>query len=177
MRAPSYIGFGLIIALVSDTLDGHLARRLNLVSEFGGKFDSLTDLVLTVSAVVWIFMLRPEIFADNQVTSVLALAIYASSFVAGLIKFGRLGNLHLYLSKAGGPVEYIFIIHVFLFGQYNQILFNVAVSMWILSSTETLVLQLTRPQVNDHIGSIVLTWLGKDVARKLDPVHDSGGSH
>lgn len=163
MREPFYIGIGLFIALVSDALDGHLARRLNLISEFGGKFDSLADLVLTLSAVVWIFMLRSEIFAQNSVISVCAIVIYVVALLVGWIKFGPLARLDLYLSKIAAVTEYVFIIHTFLYSGYNQLLFNIAVGMSILSCTETFVLRLTQSHVNVHGGSIVLTLLGKDV--------------
>ncbi len=35
-----YIGIGLIIGFVSDLLDGAIARKLDQISEFGGKFVS-----------------------------------------------------------------------------------------------------------------------------------------
>jgi phosphatidylglycerophosphate synthase len=161
MRVPFYIGIGLIIATVTDALDGHMARRLNLVSEFGGKFDSLTDLTLTLSAIAWLFMLRPEIFAENSTVFIIAMIIYVVALLLGWAKFGPLANLDLWSSKAAGLMEYIFIIHAFLFDQYSQILFNIAVGMSILSCTETIVLRLTQSGANERTGSVVLSFLGK----------------
>ncbi len=177
IRMPFYIGISLFIALVSDALDGHLARRLNLVSEFGGKFDSLTDLALTLSAIVWIFMLRSETFAENSIISLVAIIIYVAALSIGWIKFGPLAYLDLYLSKMAAFTEYIFIIHTFLSSHYNQILFNIAVGMSILSCIETLVLRITQSHVNVHRGSIVLTLLGKDGSRSLDKARDSQYNH
>jgi hypothetical protein len=39
----TYIGIGLAISLVTDLLDGAVARKLNQTSDFGSKFDSLSD--------------------------------------------------------------------------------------------------------------------------------------
>lgn len=162
LRLPFYIGIGLIIACLTDALDGAIARRLNQVSEFGSKLDSLADTFVTPSAVIWLLMFRPEVFVEHPVASLAAIVICAASLLVGLIKFRRLANLHLYSSKAAGLMQYIFIVHAFLFSNYNEWLFFIAIGMWILSSTETLVLQLTRSQVDEHVGSIVLGFLRHD---------------
>jgi hypothetical protein len=39
---------------------------------------------------------------------------------------------------------------------YSPLLFQVAAAMFILSSTETLLLQLVCPRVDEHMGSILL---------------------
>ena len=45
------LGLGLIIALVTDFIDGPLARRLSQASEFGARFDSFVDQLLQLSAI------------------------------------------------------------------------------------------------------------------------------
>ena len=55
------VGIATLILLLSDILDGQLARRLNLVSEFGAKLDSFVDNLLVPSALIWLLMLRPEV--------------------------------------------------------------------------------------------------------------------
>src|SRR5687768_12902411 len=38
---PKVVGFGLVVAAVTDVLDGQLARRLGQTSSFGSKLDSI----------------------------------------------------------------------------------------------------------------------------------------
>jgi hypothetical protein len=57
---------------------------------------------------------------------------------------------------------YIFLIHAFIFGEYNYYLFMLAGILFILSSTETLVLQLTMQSVDANIGSYFLRYIDKD---------------
>jgi CDP-diacylglycerol---glycerol-3-phosphate 3-phosphatidyltransferase len=159
---PFYVGIGLIVAFASDALDGHLARKLGLVSEFGAKFDSLTDLLLTGSAVAWFFMLRPQVFAENALILVIAIVIYAAALSVGWIRFGPLAQLDLYWSKLAAGTEYIFIIHAFLFGRYNQILLSIAIGLSILSCTETLVLRLIQPRGNEPVRSVAYIFLAKN---------------
>jgi hypothetical protein len=73
----------------------------------------------------------------------------------GLVKFRTFGNLHLYLSKFSGAVQYIFIICTFLSGTYNAWLDYLTMSVFFLSSLETLVLQIITSDVNKRTGSIL----------------------
>ncbi len=155
---PEYLGIGLVVCLISDALDGHIARRLGQVTEFGGKFDSLADNILVPSAAVWLLMFTPEAFMDHPVISAVAIGTYIASIMVGLIKFRRFGNLHLYLSKASGVVQYVFVIHTFNTGTYSIWLFYITVSILFLSSLETLILQLFSPEVNERMGSILFVY-------------------
>jgi cardiolipin synthase len=159
---PPCIGLGLIIGLVTDALDGPVARKLGQVSDFGSKFDSLADNLLELSTIIWILMLKPEILKENRALSLIALGVYFASLAVGLVKFGRFANLHLYLSKAGGVFLYVFVVHAFLAGRYNPWLFTLAAGSFILSSAETLILQLVQREVDEHLGSIVFLVLGTD---------------
>ena len=157
-----YIGIGFTIGFVTDLLDGAIARKLNQTSEFGSKFDSLADQFIQISSIFWILMLMPEIFSENLFVSLLAIVVYITSLSVGLIKFKRMANLHLYLSKAAALFLYIFLIHTFIVGQYSRFLFILAGILFILSSTETLILQLILPKVDEHIGSIFLLYIDDD---------------
>lgn len=160
LHLPAWIGVALIVCLISDALDGYTARALNQVTEFGGKFDSLADNLLIPSALVWLFMLRPEIFADRPLPSLIAIGTYSASIAVGWIRFRRFGNLHLYLSKASGVVQYFFIIQALLSSSYNVWLYYFTVGVFFLSSLETLLLQLVRTEVNGDMRSIFSS-LGK----------------
>jgi hypothetical protein len=156
------IGIGLAISLVSDFLDGAVARKLHQTSDFGSKFDSISDQFVQLSALIWVFWLMPEIISENTSISILAVAAYFTSLLVGLVKFRRLANLHLYLSKVGGLFLYIFLIHAFIVSKYNYYLFLLAGILFILSSTETLYLQLTRQRVDSNIGSAFLKYIDDD---------------
>jgi cardiolipin synthase len=155
----TYIGIGLVISLVADLLDGAVARKLHQTSDFGSKFDSISDQFIQLSALIWIVWLMPEIISENRFISLQAIATYFTSLFVGLVKFKRLGNLHLYLSKVSGLFLYLFLIHAFLVGVYSYFLFMLAGILFILSSTETLVLQLTRSSVDAQIGSYFLQYV------------------
>ena len=129
---PAVVAVGLVVAALTDSLDGIIARRLGQVSEFGSKLDSFADNLLKPSVVAWLFILEPEIFSDHPIELLAAVGLYAASVTVGLIKFRRFGNLHLYSGKVGSYVQYIFIFSALIFPGYNQILFFLAVGFFIL---------------------------------------------
>jgi phosphatidylglycerophosphate synthase len=156
------IGIGFLIGAVTDSLDGILARRLNQASDFGSQFDSVADRMLHYSAIIWIFWLMPEILRENTVILLSAIGINLASFLVGLIKFRRFANLHLYLTKLTSVFLYIFITHAFLTGRYSPFLFLLAMVFYIISSTESLILQLTSKEVNQHMGSLLFRYIDED---------------
>lgn len=153
---PVQVGWGMLIAFLTDILDGFLARALKQSSEIGSKFDSLADNLLIPSALIWIGMLQPQIYWEHLGLWTAAVGLYLASLLLGIVKFRRFANLHLYTSKAGSLVQYPFIIHALLTGQHSEWLFYLGISLFIISSLEGLVLQLARAEVDEHMGSLVL---------------------
>lgn len=153
------VGIGVLLGGASDAIDGFIARRMNLESDFGSKFDSIADQFLQLSTIAWIFMLQPEVFSENPTLSLIALSTYLLSLLVGIFKFRRIANLHLYISKIAGVFLFIFVVHTFISGQYNSALFMVACVSFILSSSETLILQLISNSVDEHMGSLILVFL------------------
>ena len=154
MNRPEYIGIGLVLAGLTDILDGLAARLLDQESESGGRLDSIADCLVFLSALVWIAVFRPEILAAHVVAVTAALLINLGSLLLGWFKFRRFANLHLYSSKAAATAVYGFLIHTFLVG-YNDPLFYIAIGAYVLSSVESLALQLSRSAVDEKAGSVL----------------------
>lgn len=53
-----------IVAAATDYLDGHLARKLNLVTDFGKFLDPIADKLLNDATMI--FLLVPQMYAPNQ---------------------------------------------------------------------------------------------------------------
>ena len=150
------IGLGLLVAGATDFLDGYLARRLKQESVRGARLDTLADNLLLISAAVWIELLHPEILHDNPALIASTASLYFGSVATGLIKFRRLGNLHLYSSKAAGGLLYSFAVITLLTGAYEPPLLWLAAAAFMVSSAETLLARLLVSAVDENIGSILL---------------------
>lgn len=151
----TYLGIGLAVAGLTDVLDGPVARMTHRSSRYGSQLDSVADILLMGSIVIWMVMLYPGFFVDNAVPLLVWVTIGSASVVVTLIRFGRVGDLHLYSAKAAGVVGYVFAVWLFVLGDYNPILFVVAIGMAIIAATETLLVALTRDHVDEGIRSIL----------------------
>jgi phosphatidylglycerophosphate synthase len=163
------VGAALILAGLTDFLDGYLARRLGQQSAHGAWLDSLADSLLLVAAAASLEILHPRILRENTLLIAATLIVFAASVVLGLIKFRKLGNLHLFSSKVAGGLLYSFAVLTLLMGAYEPKLLTVAAAALIVSSAETLVAQLLASSVNEEMGSVLLALSRRaDVATTQD---------
>jgi phosphatidylglycerophosphate synthase len=150
------VGAGLIAAGITDFLDGFVARRFAQPSPAGARLDLTADTLLLVSAVAWIVLLHPEIASDNGGLIALTLFAYLAAVGAGLVKFHRLPNLHLYSAKLAGGLLYAFAVITLITGHYDRLLLALATGAFVVSCLETFTGQLLFSIVDANIGSVFL---------------------
>jgi phosphatidylglycerophosphate synthase len=158
LRGDSFLtGIGLLLACLTDALDGAIARRWGLITKFGSQLDSIADQLLIVSALAWLVMLHPEVVTEHPWLFGVAVALYAIDIAVGLIRTGHIANLHLWSSKAAGVLLFIFAVHTFLADAYSPLLLYISVGAFMLCCIEDAAVFLTRDQVDEHIGTIFRT--------------------
>jgi cardiolipin synthase len=151
-----YLGVGLALAGLTDVLDGPVARITGRSSRIGGQLDSTADILLMASIFWWFVFLEPAFFRDNAIPLIVWAVVGSAAVVATYLKFGRMGNLHLYSAKAAGVLGHLFAIWLFVTGAYHPLFFGVAAGAAILAASETLLVALTREQISDRVGSILI---------------------
>lgn len=150
-----FLGVGLAVAGLTDVLDGPVARFTDRSSRYGSQLDSTADILLMASIFWWLVLLKPGFFAVNAIPLVIWAVVGSAAVVVTLVKFGRMGNLHLYSAKIAGVLGHLFAVWIFVFDSYSSWFFGAAIGMAILASTETLLVALTRDRISDRIGSIL----------------------
>lgn len=70
-----------ILAYVTDAVDGHIARKYNLVTDFGKFMDPIADKLLTAAAII--FMLRFELLPNYFGEAFVFLTISREFIVSG----------------------------------------------------------------------------------------------
>lgn len=151
------LGLGLLVAALTDAGDGALAKRYPQFTN--GKFDSLADKLLTCSVALWLVMLKPQLFTQHAPILLGAALAYFTSLFVGWRKFGHVSTLHLHSGKWGGLTQAVFVLHSFLFGGYNLVLFYIAVGSFIIASLEELAIQLTHTEIDDERTRSILPYL------------------
>lgn len=84
----------LAVTLLTDTVDGWLARRLQLKSELGAKLDSWGDLAVFSVTPLGVWFLWPSIIQQELVWLVLAGLSLVLPLGVGLVRFGRITSYH-----------------------------------------------------------------------------------
>jgi CDP-diacylglycerol--glycerol-3-phosphate 3-phosphatidyltransferase len=87
------------VSMLSDLVDGALARRLNQQSEYGAQLDSWADLATYISLPLCGLWLWPERLRAVAPEASLIVGLYLVPVLAGILKFGRLPSLHTWLAK------------------------------------------------------------------------------
>lgn len=92
---------GFALALVSDVLDGALARRLGQVSEFGATLDQWADFAVWASLPLAAWWLWPEILQREKGYVVLALVCMLAPTAVAYGKYRAVPGYHTWSVKSG----------------------------------------------------------------------------
>ena len=149
------VGIGLAVCFALDFGDGFVARRLHQTSSFGSKFDSAVDGLVGPSAIVWLLLLQPETILDHLALWLVWFFVTYASLAVGLIKHRRFANLHLQSSRIACVVQYAFLVDAFAAPPCEPALLYAAAGAGIMSSLETLSLQLSRAGVDENVFSLI----------------------
>ena len=106
----------IIVNLITDFLDGFIARTFHLETELGAKLDSLADMGTYISAVAGMLVLEKEFVNNHTNALVLLIFLYLLPYVISFLRFRQLNSFHLYSSKVVAYIQGIFIITYFMWG-------------------------------------------------------------
>jgi len=132
-RAAAFVAFG--VASATDLLDGELARRRNLITDFGKIADPIADKALTGSALVTLSFLGELAWWVTVVILVRELAVTALRFWVirqGVIAASRGGKLKTLLQVVAISL-YILPWHVWV---ARQILMGAAVVVTVVTGVD-----------------------------------------
>lgn len=142
---PGLFLFLFILSLLSDALDGFLARRLNQVSEWGAQLDSWGDLAIYLSAPLGVWLLWPSLMRQELTFILLGLAAFLFPILLGFYKFRRLTSYHTHAAKIaavllgittpllliGGPAyPFRIAIIVFLVAELEEVAITIRLKRW-----------------------------------------------
>lgn len=131
----------LCINLVTDILDGLIARAFNMMTEIGAKLDSLADVGTYILAFLGIYLFKSATFTPHVFSFSIFIGLFVLCNLFSLLKFGRFPSLHLYSWKIGGYIQGFFFFVLFVFG-FNTPFYYFMVTWGILAFLEHLVIQV-----------------------------------
>jgi len=150
MRTPFLVGFG--VALVSDALDGWLARRHGQTSELGAALDSAADFALRSILPFAAWWLWPEIIHREAWFIVGAIAGTVLPDAFGFLKYRRLLSYHTRLSKLSALLMGPTLLLLFL--DTSSWLFRVSAIVVVLAGIEELTITALLPHWRANVPSV-----------------------
>jgi CDP-diacylglycerol--glycerol-3-phosphate 3-phosphatidyltransferase len=113
----------LFLALVSDLVDGWLARRWSVVSKYGALLDSVADIAITLTILASAWILHPNVYEQDGWVIYSLLAAWLLAHSASLLRYGRLASFHTWLIRIGIATFNVFALILFTLGYYPWLLY------------------------------------------------------
>ncbi|MDK2977327.1 MAG: hypothetical protein PWP52_22 [Bacteroidales bacterium] len=148
----------LCISLISDILDGNIARIFKLQTNFGAALDNLADICTYAMAFLGLFIFKWTDIEPHAWFLYLFLGLFVLSYIIAFLRFGKIPGLHLYSAVSAGYVQGIFFFVLLVFGFYTW-MYYLAVGWGIIAYTEKIIVLLRLDDI--RIGVKGLYWLLK----------------
>ncbi len=140
----------LIVNLITDILDGAVARIFHMQTEFGARLDSIADIGTYVLAITGILIFKADEFRPHLLSFYTFIFLFLFANLLSLIKFKRLPSLHLFSWKIGGYIQGFFFFLLFAF-KFYPIVYYFMIIWGILAFTEHICIQLLIKQMQSNL--------------------------
>jgi CDP-diacylglycerol--glycerol-3-phosphate 3-phosphatidyltransferase len=94
----------LVAGLVTDVLDGLIARTFNMQTKIGARLDSTADLGIFISAFLGIYTFKRDTMSEHLWLLITFIIFITLMYLIALIKFGKFPGLHLYSFKGSSII-------------------------------------------------------------------------
>jgi len=145
-----------VAAVLSDVLDGAIARRLGAASETGRMLDSWADLLIALVAFAGATMLWPDTMRREAPYLALVLAALVIPNAWALLRFRRLLGYHTLSAKASGV--FLGVSTLLLFIQWTPVPFRIASFIELAVAAEYIAISLVLPEWSGEMKSIWHAW-------------------
>lgn len=106
----------LLASILSDALDGWIARRFDAVTPFGIRLDSVADFALYIAVPLGGWWLWPDLLVREAMWIGLVVVGYALPGMLALVRFHRLSSYHTWSAKLAVAVTALALFILFATG-------------------------------------------------------------
>jgi len=142
----------LAVSLLSDVLDGYLARKLGLVSELGAKLDSWGDILTYAAMILGLHLIWPDIFDKQAEFLFAAMMSFILPTLLAFRKFGAYPSYHTWGAKLAAvlmaPAYYVLIL------ADADSFFRVVILFHLLVAAEEMAITFILNRPRSNVGSV-----------------------
>src|SRR4030042_2402796 len=151
--------FLIISSLLTDFLDGLIARLFHMQTEIGARLDSVADVGTFIAAFLGIIIFKWEIIQEHFWILVVFFSLNIFADVFSFIKFRGLAGLHIYSFKITGYIQGSFFI-VFFLWKFFKGYYYVAMICGILACIEEIIILVYLKERKSNVKG--LYWILKE---------------
>lgn len=148
----------MFFGLISDILDGIIARKQNISSSRLRRMDSQTDMVFWLSIGFATYFLHPDLIADNSTVIWTILGMEIACYVISFLRFGKETCTHAFLSKLWG-LSLLAAFTSLIGFSHAGIPFAVAITLGLISHLDRILITLILPRWTHDVPSAYHAWL------------------
>lgn len=140
-------------AVVSDLLDGFIARRTNNQSRFGARLDSFADVCMYGIVIVVIFYWARDLLKPFIPWIAIIALIRVGNFLIAACKYHVFAGLHTWANKLAGVL--IFLTPIVFYATRNTVFFWITCLVALLSAIEEGLIHLTSETLDENRRSLI----------------------
>lgn len=148
---PRLFLFFLVCSLMTDVLDGFLARKRKEESELGAKLDSWGDFVIYMTLPICAWWLWPDLIRHEASYVILVIASYLTPIIFAFLKYRWLTSYHTWGAKLTSV--FISVGTVLLLGFGMVWPFRIAAMVLALSALEEIAITVTLREWQSNVPS------------------------
>lgn len=139
-------------ALLTDALDGYLARRLHAESELGRKLDSWADYATLLACAAGLWLLWPVLVRREWPWFASGLGSSFAIVIIGVGRWKKLPSYHTWFAKLLA-VAFPFALGILLAG-VSRVPFHLLVALQVVSAFEELAIAWVLPGYSGQVSSV-----------------------
>jgi CDP-diacylglycerol--glycerol-3-phosphate 3-phosphatidyltransferase len=161
-----------VFLLMTDWVDGKLAILLKQQTTFGARLDSVADASMYAALLFGTCWLKWDVVAQEAPWLIAAVASYALTSGAGLIKYGRVPSYHTRAAKTCWFL--VGVSAIFVFADWSVWPLRITAIGGVLTNIEAIAITLVLPEWTADVTSIYHAV--KSNRHKEESNRDSNGS-
>lgn len=156
----------LVVNLLTDVIDGYIARRFKMETEIGARLDAFADYFTYILVFIGLFVFKLDELKPYLVSAIIFVSMLVLTVIVSVIKFRKFHSYHTVIEKSGGYVQALFFIGLFTIGFIGPLYYFMIV-FGILGAIETIAIDILIPEMRSDI--LGLYWVLKErkAARKM----------
>ncbi|MCX5835152.1 MAG: CDP-alcohol phosphatidyltransferase family protein [Deltaproteobacteria bacterium] len=151
----------LVLALLSDAIDGMIARKYKQETDLGAKLDSWGDFSIYMTVPLCTWWLWPDLIRQEAPFVAAVVASFAIPIFIGFLKYRRLTSYHTWAAKFSAAVLSVATLVMLLFDITWP--FEIATVVLALSALEEIAITTTLSEWQSNVRSV---WHARKFARE-----------